>query len=299
MLKKTGMVFLALISSQTYASDAGINLLVKMNDALHRMNYSGTLVHIKGNDVNTLHVTHELKNGVATETVNSLNGENKSVSSETQTFSLTKVPDSVDSMREVYSLDVGAMKKVAMRGCQIVIARPKDKMRYLQKYCIDKETGLPLDYSLIDNKHRMVERFTFTDVKITEPRSEILDKADLAGASAPPQTLIEGHSHESGNWTITELPKGFSFGQLPLSQASEVNMGADTEHLMLTDGLSSVSIFISPITTAQPKVASTINSGALNVLTSQKNGHRITLVGEIPRSTMQTIFDNLKYRNGN
>ena len=299
MLKTMGIVFLGLFSSQVVAGDAGIDLLVKMNDALHRMNYSGTLVHIKGNDVNTLHVTHELKNGVATETVNSLNGEDQSVSSETQTFSLANVPQSVESMKEVYSLDVGAMKKVAKRNCQVMIARPKDKMRYLQKYCLDKQTGLPLDYSLIDNTHKMVERFTFTDVEITEPHSEVLVQADLAGVAAPPQTRIVGHSYESSNWTIATMPKGFSFGKLPRSQKAEVLKGADTEHLMLTDGLSSVSIFISPITTAQPKVASSINSGALNVLTSQKNSHRITLVGEIPRSTMQNIFENLKYRGGN
>jgi len=136
-------------------------------------------------------------------------------------------------------------------------------------------------------------------VKITEPNLEVLAQADITGSPAPPQTLIEGHSYESGNWRVTELPKGFSFGKLPSSQVAEVNKGADTEHFMLTDGLSSVSIFISPITIAQPKAASTINSGALNVLTSQKNSHRITLVGEIPRSTMQNIFDNLEYRNSN
>lgn len=299
MIKITGIVFLALFSSQVFATEAGIDLLVKMNDALHRMNYSGTLVHIKGNDVNTLHVTHELKNGVATETVKSLNGENQSVSSETQTFSLAKVPQSVESMKSVYSLDVGAMKKVAMRSCQIVIARPKDKMRYLQKYCLDKLTGLPLDYSLINNKHKTVERFTFTDVKITEPQSEVLAQADLASTSSPPQTLIEGYSHGARNWTITELPKGFSFGKLPLSQEAEVKKGPDTEHFMLTDGLSSVSIFISPIATARPKVDSAINSGALNVLTSQKNNHRIILVGEVPRTTMQNIFANLIYSGGN
>ena len=296
MLRKTGMVLVAFLSSQAVANETGIDLLVKMNDALHRMNYSGTLVHIKGNDVNTLRVNHELKNGVATETVNSLNGENRSVSSQTQTFSLAKVPQSIESMRSVYSLDVGAMKKVAMRSCQIVIARPKDKMRYLQKYCLDKQTGLPLDYSLIDNKHQTVERFTFTDVSITEPDSEVLVQA---GVSSPPQTLIEGSSRDAGMWTISELPKGFSFGKLPLNQEAEVKKGANTEHFMLTDGLSSVSIFIEPIATAQPKVASTINSGALNVLTSQKNNHRITLVGEIPRATMQNIFANLIYRGGN
>jgi len=299
MLKTTGIVFLALFSSQIFAKETGIDLLVKMNDALHRMNYSGTLVHIKGNDVNTLHVTHELKNGVTTETVKSLNGEKQPVSSETQTFSLAKVPQSVESMGSVYSLDVGATKKVAMRSCTIVVARPKDKMRYLQKYCLDKQTGLPLDYSLIDNKHKTVERFTFTEVKITEPHSEVLAQADSTANSSPPQTLIEGHSHEVGNWTITELPKGFSFGKLLLSQEAEVKKGADTEHFMLTDGLSSVSVFISPIATAQPKVASTINSGALNVLTSQKNNHRITLVGEIPRTTMQNIFANIIYSGGN
>jgi len=299
MIKATGVVFVALFSSQVFANEAGINLLLKMNDALHRMNYSGTLVHIKGDDVNTLRVTHELKNGVVTETVDSLNGDDHSASSETQTFSLAKVPQSVDSMKAVYSLDVGAMKKVAMRNCQVLIARPKDKMRYLQKFCLDKLTGLPLDYSLINQEHKAVERFTFTEVSISEPRSEILAKADSAGTASPPQTVIEGHSPEAGNWSITQLPKGFSFGQLPLSQEAEVKKGMDTEHFMLTDGLSSVSVFISPIATTQPKVASAINSGALNVLTLQKNNHRITLVGEVPRNTMQKIFDNLIYSGGN
>jgi negative regulator of sigma E activity len=42
-----------------------------------------------------------------------------------------------------------------------------------------------------------------------------------------------------------------------------------------------------------------ISSGALNVLTSQKNNHRITLVGEVPKGTMQRIFTGLHYRGVN
>jgi len=294
MLKKMGLVLLILSSSQAIANETGISLLVKMNDALHRMNYSGTLVHIKGSDVNTLHLTHRLKDGVAEEIVNSLNVDNQSVSSQTPTFSLVRVPETIERMKAVYALDVGAKKKVAMRDCQMLIARPKDKMRYLQKYCVDKLTGLPLDYSLIDNNRRTVERFTFTEVSITRPEAEVLSSTTL-----PPQTYVQSYSREKGNWTIAKLPKGFTFGELPLSQESEVKKGTDTEHFMLTDGLSSVSIFISPMTTAQPKVDSTINSGALNVLTTQKNNHRITLVGEIPKSTMQDIFRNLRYSGKN
>ena len=100
----------------------------------------------------------------------------------------------------------------------------------------------------------------------------------------------------TGNWSIEALPKGFHFGQSIASQKAEMQKGPDTEHFVLTDGLSSISVFISPITTAEPKSVSSLSSGALNVLTSQKNRHRITLVGEVPRSTMQNILSNLKYQ---
>jgi negative regulator of sigma E activity len=284
------MLVSVLSTAPVLAAGTGPDLLIKMNNALHRMNYSGTLVHIKGNDVNTLRVEHEVVNGVENETVTSLNDSSDSVSSQSQGFSLAMVPDSIEQMRNVYSLDVGAMKKVAKRDCQIVVARPKDKMRYLQKYCIDKSTGLPLAYSLIDNKHQTVERFTFTDVKIS-----LADNADTSTSTvSPPQTWIPD-TIPSGDWSITELPKGFHFGQHLASQQAEIEKGPNTEHFVLTDGLSSISVFISPITTAKPKSASSLSSGALNVLTSQKNNHRITLVGEVPRATMQDILTNLKY----
>ena len=288
-------VFLVGFSMQAPASEVGANLLMKMNDALHRMNYSGTLVHIKGEDVNTLKVTHLVEGGVEKETVTSLNGAKNAVSNERTSFSLAKVPQSIESMRKVYSLDVGAVKKVAMRECQIVVARPKDKMRYLQKYCIDKKTGLPLSYSLINNKHKAVERFTFTQVEIEASDDTLLVQQAALILNVPPETILPNVA-PSADWEITKMPKGFYFGQSPVSQKAEVDMGENTDHFILTDGLSSISVFISPVTTVQPKVASAINSGALNVLTSQKNNHRITLVGEVPRATMQSIFENLKYR---
>lgn len=273
------------------ATGAGIDMLIKMNNALHSMNYSGTLVHIKGDDVNTLRIEHEVANGVENEVVTSLNDTKGAVSSQTPNFSLAMLPDSIEKMRKVYSLDVGAMKKVAKRNCQIVVARPKDKMRYLQKYCIDKQTGLPLDYSLINNKRQTVERFTFTDVAISIAQG--MDKVDVAASTA--QTRMP-ESVPMGKWSIEVLPKGFHFGRHVASQQAEMQKGPDTEHFVLTDGLSSISVFIAPITTAEPKSISSLSSGALNVLTSQKNNHRITLVGEVPRTTMQSILSNLKYQ---
>ena len=275
------------------AVGAGMDMLIKMSNAIHRMDYSGTLVHIKGDDVNTLRVEHSVVSGVENETVTSLNDEKGSVSSQTQSFSLAMVPSSIEQMQEVYSLDVGAIKKVAKRNCQIVVARPKDKMRYLQKYCLDNKTGLPLDYTLIDNKRRTVERFTFTNVSISAAKGT--DNANVASAVAPPQTWIPDNTPQ-GKWSIEKMPKGFHFGKRVATQQAEVQKGPNTEHFVLTDGLSSISVFISPKTTTKQKTASSLSSGALNVLTSHKNNHRITLVGEVPRATMQSILSSLKYQ---
>ena len=287
-----GVILLSFSVQQVSASEPGVALLIKMNDALHRLNYSGTLVHIKGESVNTLKVSHHIENDVEKEVVTSLNGEENTVSKDRPSFSLSKVSHSIESMMKVYSLDVGATKKVAMRDCQVVIARPKDKMRYLQKYCIDKQTGLPLSYALINNKHKAVERFTFTEVDIVALDTMSINSLAMNASSeeTPPGSAPDG------DWEVVNLPKGFYFGQPLTSQKAEVQRGENTDHFILTDGLSSISVFISPMTTVQPKVASAINSGALNVLTSQKNNHRITLVGEVPRATMQDIFLNLRYR---
>ncbi|RVU83905.1 hypothetical protein EOL70_13875 [Leucothrix sargassi] len=285
------MLSTALFSFPALATDSGSDLLVKMNAALHQMNYTGTLVHIKGNDINTLRIEHEVIDGAEKETVTSLNDTKDAVSSSKTRFSLNMVPDSIEQMSNVYSFDVGAMKKVAKRDCQIVVARPKDSMRYLQKYCIDKATALPLSYSLINNKRQTVERFTFTDVQISAV--EIVQSAEEDVVLEQPEWVSD--KLPSGQWSLSELPKGFRFGKHAASQATEIQKGVNTEHFVLTDGLSSISVFISPITTAQQKTVSSLSSGALNVLTSQKNNHRITLVGEVPRETMQSILSNLSY----
>ena len=287
---------LLLVAAQAQAGQSGVDLLVKMNNALHHMNYSGTLVHIKGEDLNTLKIEHRVENGVEQEQVVSLNKEGKQISRrERQTFSLSGIEQSIGMMKKVYSIDVGATKTVADRTCQVVIARPKDRKRYLQKYCLDTDSGLPLSYSLINNKRRSVERFTFTNVKVSV--SEADNAADTAGAVMPPQMpMPEGEELGMGDkWHFTSLPKGFQFGSAPVSQEAEMHRGADTEHFLLTDGLSSVSVFISPNISDDMENPALISSGALNVLTYQKSQHNVTLVGELPKATLQEMFNNLRY----
>ena len=324
------------LTHAVYADEAAVELLNRMNRALHELNYNGTLAYLKGDALSSLHIEHSVVNGVKTERVVRLNEEGNEVSRELQGFSLASIPQISPEMNAVYSFDMGRENRVADISCRIITARPKDRKRYLQKYCIDSKTGMLLDYMLVGKSHKPVEQFMFTSIKIAlpekpveEPRVKTQDSqvvinnipSEVANqvvtpvivtkdnsvmpvkitANKPSSVLQEKSSlrqlpntNLDDGWVMETLPVGFDIMQAPSMKPLE---GSDdeTKHYVVSDGLSSLSVFVSPLTSAYAGVGSVkINSGALNVVTQQKNDHIITVVGEVPESTLRSIIDNLQ-----
>lgn len=256
------------------------------------MNYRGTLVHVKNNEVIMLKVSHLIENGHEVERVAGLNEDGSEYSRKVTDYSLSKLPTFNKEMQAVYSFDLGSVKKVATRECQVVIARPKDRMRYLQKYCVDLKTSLLLDYTIIDKSHKPIEQFKFTDLEVLSENKdanntpEASDTVKMAAKKALPMA-----NTSKSAWSLKATPKGFSLRKAPMMRKKAGE--ADTEHYVLSDGLSSVSIFISK--KFKNAKESGEKSGALNVVTQYKGEFAVTLVGEVPESTLKEIFGNLEY----
>ncbi|MGB5600067.1 MAG: sigma-E factor regulatory protein RseB domain-containing protein, partial [Thiothrix litoralis] len=148
-------------------ADEASDLLAKMRNAVHTLNYSGTLVYSQGNELSNYQISHTLENGAEKESVVRLaqgageDGEN------VESFSLAKLQQVQPQMEQVYALDLGGEEFVANRSCQVVVARPRDGMRYLQRYCIEPDSGMLLKYSLVDRSHRSVEQLMFTALDIS------------------------------------------------------------------------------------------------------------------------------------
>lgn len=320
-----------------WANDAVV-LLNQMHNALHQLEYEGRLVYLKDDEVSTLSISHRIINGVKKEVIIPLDQNGDQFIRETQSFSLAALPKINADMQSVYSFNLGGMSRVAGRECRIVLARPKDRKRYLQKFCIDKEHGLLLRYSLISEDHKPVERFMFTDLVIIDEHaavdeSTIIPEIEVAaremqGANVKPMMrasrqalapelsatslsaepvndtslatmsltteVVEGNILESTptSWFFDPLPAGFKLLNYPKS-----NIGADEEHIVLSDGLSAVSVFIGSNSDDAEVNHPAIRSGALNILTRQKNGYQVTLVGEVPEETLIEIFVGLRYLN--
>lgn len=298
MKKIITLACFACLPLQTFADDKAFNILNKMTHALTSMSYQGKLIHVINNEPITLRVSHTIENGKEVEKVEHLHKDKDGVpyTRKVTNYSLSKLPKFNNKMKAVYSFDLGAIKKVANRSCQLVIARPKDRMRYLQKYCVDTQTSLLLDYTIIDKSHQPIERFMFTDVEIFEDKLDISNGVEaLTPKAAVSIAAISVQSQVSTNtmatWHLKVPPKGFTLRKAPMMKQQRDE--AKTEHYILTDGLSSVSIFISK--KADNSTESGTRSGALNVITQYKGAFAITLVGEVPESTLKDIFNNLEH----
>jgi len=323
-LKGFAVVLPLLVAPLAHADEAAVELLNRMNHALHELNYNGTLAYLRNNTLSSLHIEHAVVNGVESERVVRLNEEGNEVSRELQGFSLASIPRISPEMNAVYSFDMGRENRVANIPCRIITARPKDRKRYLQKYCIDSSTGMLLDYMLVGKSHKPVEQFMFTRIEIKVPEKEfseesLADKQKSAGvinniptavaqAIAPavvtknkslqPQSgfrQLSGTNLDDG-WVIEALPAGFEISQAPSMKPRNDSQGRliETKHYIVSDGLSSLSVFVSPFTDDAPVGPVKINSGALNVVTQKKGDHMITVVGEVPENTLRNIVDNLR-----
>lgn len=312
-----------LTAPSVYAQDGAIALLNKMHHALRELNYKGTLAYVKENSLSSLRVEHTVVNGVEVERVVRLNEEGNEISRELEGFSLASIPKVRPEMKAVYSFDMGRLNRVANIPCRIITARPKDRERYLQKYCIDSSTGMLLDYMLVGKSHKPVEQFMFTSIEIKVPNKEvaaenqpansangsstevITQEAPMLNAKKTMITSAALHAKKSAGlnpqqvmnedlddgWVMEALPAGFEISHAP---PMENDNEAATKHYIFSDGLSSLSVFVSPITSTTQLGAVKINSGALNVVTQQKNNSIITVVGEVPENTLKNIINNLR-----
>lgn len=268
-------------------ADEAVDLLAKMRNAVHALTYSGTLVYSQGNELSNYQISHTLENGAEKESVVRLAQGASAGSENVESFSLSKLQQVQPQLEDVYTLDLGGQEFVANRSCQIVVARPRDKMRYLQRYCIEPESGMLLKYSLVDRSHRSVEQLMFTTLDISAAAS---GSASVQQVPMPDSPVV---AIPSTDWVFTALPAGFQ--QVQDLQQAGVDGQAAVRQIILSDGMTSVSVFIAAPGAPSMLDSMGLSAGAMNIYAAEVDQHQITLVGEVPVATLQSISAGLQH----
>jgi len=191
-------------------------------------------------------------------------------------------------LEQWYELElVGMESSLNGRPAAHVRVRPRDGYRFGHRLWIDSETAMPVRTELCDRGERIVERLSFTRLEL---------RADIADAELQPSVdpasfrwvrQVGRNPAASLPWQVRAAPPGF---RLSVSNLQEMlGVPAPVSHLVLSDGLASVSVFIHAPAPGQQPARGLGRAGAASTFSTVVDGHQVTAMGEVPPDTLEAI----------
>ncbi|MBM5812628.1 MAG: hypothetical protein FJ191_11795 [Gammaproteobacteria bacterium] len=184
-------------------------------------------------------------------------------------------------------------REAALLGPAVVVTlRPADGFRFGYRIWIDEATGMPVRSELRDPAGRVVERMRFTSLAVggTIPEADFEPAIDPAGLRWVRQAPTPEPA--SVAWQAAQMPPGFRLSVNGL-QAVAGTQGL-VNHLVFTDGLASVSVFIHAPAPGTPPVVGSGRAGVASAFSTVVRGHQVTAVGEVPPDTLRYIATGLQ-----
>ena len=300
-------------------SQEGISWLKKMAGASRQLNYSGTFVYQHGNQSETSRIVHYVNSaGGEFEKLETLDGPAREVvrnnDQVTCYLPASKVvlieqrdarqqlplllPERLNSVIENYVVRKEETDRVAGYECVWIALTPRDNLRYGRRFCAEINSGLPLRSRTISEKNQAVESFAFTQITIGGRFSSDKVKSRYATASKNwriDRSALNISAGATGSgWTLNNQPQGFK--KLTEMKRSIAGHSRDISHIVFSDGLAAVSVFIEPVSGERSTPALT-HQGAVNIYKRTYADQMITVLGEVPAATVMQIANSLENKS--
>jgi len=299
------------------SEDAVETWLDRMSLAVEERNYRGTYVHVVDDNAQTLHIVHRFADGEVRERISSpgeagreilrtgnvvrsvFPEQRRVVIEEVQgsSIALASAVDYTAELESYYEMSSFPKGREAGRNTQVVSIRARDEYRYGYLLWLDRETGLPLKTEVRDDKGKVVELIMFTEIEYVDaiPESEVEPTIDVEGFAL--QRPIKAGLEEAPStdmWRASRLPNGFylSISRQSLLAGSKYPV----QQLVYTDGLATVSVFISHPKSDFDMPEGFSGAGSANAFSLKVDGRFVTALGEVPRRTVQRIATSLDAR---
>ena len=288
-------------------------LLEKMTHATRTLNYDGTFVYMHEGRFITMRILHGADAKGERERLLSLSGaarevmrddqaqtcvmsDSRKVAGSTHTRRPFSGALSIDASRLVnyYDFTRSGEDRVANRSAHRVAIKPRDSYRYGYQLSIDGATGLLLKSELINEDGIAVEQIMFTSLGVTDgPPAALQGHCESKRLTPHHEQHRETRSHVpvAAGWQVTQLPAGFTLVEHDKHPIRTSTVAV--EHLIFSDGLALVSVFIERLE-EDDKFSGFSHRGAVSAFGAVVDDHQITVVGEVPRATVQLIAESIQ-----
>lgn len=310
LLLSTTALFLC---GQAFAERTPHDWLNAMGAAVQSTSYEGTVIRIQDGKADALKVVHTVTDGVVFEKVVAQEGDGLEIirnGSEVhrilpdrqsvvvekwddQSTVFSTLPTSDIRHGNEYDVALDRKERIAGREAIVLAIRPHDHYRYGHRLWLDTETGFPLQTQLI-NGGTVIEQVKFADIAINEK----IDESALTPTYKTDQFtwFTQSSAHQGidvdSQWSSDALPAGFN--AVSTHEETMPGSSANVTHILFSDGLANVSVFIEARRTdSVPGLAS---MGSSNSYCVELGDVEITAIGEVPAITVKQIATSMQRR---
>ncbi len=299
------------------AADESAILLRKVVSAGNQLTYSGVFVYRNGKREETSRIAHSAEGGRQRERIEVLDGSPREVvrdGAELKCYLPDEkllIVESNSSRRgfpAVFSLAAGDLSenylvrktqtgRVAGIEGRAVLLEPRDAYRYAHELWIDPVSGLLLKANLLGERGETLESFAFTQVNIggALDRDALVPKFDAGKLKVKRVTSNEVRP-EDMPWVFRNNLPGFR--KQSVMRRPSLNTGSatntDSMHVVFSDGLAAISIFLEPGTGGVADEL--VQLGAVHVYRRRINDFQAVVVGEVPAAAVRRLGDGIERR---
>jgi sigma-E factor negative regulatory protein RseB len=290
--------------------DEALAWLQRIADAARQLNYTGTFVYQNGDQAETSRITHFTDATGEYEKLETLDGPRREVirnNTEVLTFFFDRgvlrrerrtarktfpalLPDQLAALTQNYELRKGRQERVAGYDAQALILVPRDEYRYGHKLWAEMRTGLLLKARMLNESRQVIEQFHFTQVQINAPLTLASVQPSFPLPQLPPPEQQRSPAAADTGWTVRSQPAGFK--KIMEIRRMKQEGGVSVAHLVFSDGLAAVSVFIEPLPQMRPADGLS-QQGAVTIYTKSLPDQLITVLGETPAATVVQIGDSV------
>lgn len=312
---RTGLTLLGCaLSVQCYAAENDARMwLERMTKALVSRNYEGKFFHLAESRSESMQIIHRVENGRVTERLVSLDGsrreiirndtevvcylpDQKTVLVEKRAVDdslIATVPSYNAALEANYEFEPAKTTRMQGRKVQVIEVRPRDEFRYGYRLWLDEESAMPLKSQISTHDGRVLEQILFSDLVL---------RREIPPDNLKPTTVADGFRWlrqdspraapgDVLGWSVTRLPSGFKLTTWRMQIIA--GSAGPVRHLVYSDGLATVSVFIEPRPPKGEPLHGLAKVGSAFAFSRNLDGHQVTAIGEVPAATVEAIAEGV------
>jgi sigma-E factor negative regulatory protein RseB len=292
------------IGAECAAGDVeALKWLDRMSHSLRETSYRGVFTYQQGGTVQTMRISHSVRDNVESEQLTRLTGPNARVVRTEHPLDCIHPGHRLVRIGRVYrgegescgvsayyDLRMAGESRVAGRDAVLMHVLPRDIYRYGYQIALDRETGLLLQSQTVARDGQVLERFQFADVRIGDvendgTRVEVLhEAAHEHGSERAPMPP------DRPRWTVRWLPEGFMMTD---------DIDGTGYNRTYTDGLATFSVFVEAVPVLTQPGSGQARQGGMTAYTRgleiAGRPALVTVLGEVPVNTARRVVDSVSW----